>query len=185
MGKMNENIRFSGTVGNVTFYQMWGQTYVRAKSSLTRKRVLKSKVFEKTRQYASKMGSAARIGSFIYKALPADIKERWLYRAITGEAASLLYKGKEEQEVKDLLWKKYIAGTDSKREEAVKATGHNRYHSTTEANKQLREIFLERWEKQGRSYYYFKQAWQKRGYFNKDRFREVLDLMHQPWNQVT
>jgi hypothetical protein len=88
MAKLADDVHYSGTVGNVTFYQMWGKTYVRKKSSLTRKRVMNSKTFEKTRRYANDLGRAAQIGSIIYKALPADLKERWLYRAITGEAAT-------------------------------------------------------------------------------------------------
>jgi hypothetical protein len=110
MAKVMEGFHIRGTFGNVTFYPLNGHTYVRTKSSLSRERVLKSASFEKTRKYASDLGRAARIGSFIYKALPA-IKARWIYQTITGEAASLLYEGMQEQEVKDMLWKKYLEET--------------------------------------------------------------------------
>jgi hypothetical protein len=182
MAKLADDVHYSGTVGNVTFYQMWGKTYVRKKSSLTRKRVMKSKTFEKTRRYANDLGRAAQIGSIIYKALPADLKERWLYRAITGEAATLLYEGKAGQEVKDFLWKKYIQNTGVEEEAKAilpLADSHPRYRNLVESsihsNRRLRDLFLERWERQGRDLYYFKQAWQNRGYFNRHRFREVLD----------
>src|SRR5688572_33251175 len=100
MAKLPEGIHFTGTVGNTCYYEMGNRTYARTKSSLTRKRVLKDKAFEKTRKHASDLGLASKIGSEIYKALPVDIKGRWLYRAITGEAASLLYEGKTLEEVK-------------------------------------------------------------------------------------
>src|SRR5712672_2962614 len=107
MAKLPEGVHFTGTIGNVCYYEIGDRTYARTKSSLTRKRVLKSKSFEKTRKHASDLALASRIASAIYKLLPADVKGRWIYRAITGEAASLLYKGKTEQEVKECLWKKY------------------------------------------------------------------------------
>ena len=101
-------ISISGTVGNVCIYEVDGQLYMRSKSSLTRKRVLKSKAFEKTRRYASDMGKAARLGSTIYWDLPAAQRNRSVYQAITGMAASLLYQGVLEEEVQNILKKEYI-----------------------------------------------------------------------------
>jgi hypothetical protein len=167
MARMPEGVQFSGTIGNITFYQMYGRTYLRSKSSLTRKRVLKSRAFAKTRKCASYLGIASRIGSEVYRALPDTIRERWLYRAITGEAASLLYEGKTEQEVRDLLWDKYIEYTGVKEETATIQTSRK-------VESRLREVFAERWEKQGNSDADFKSAWDKRGYFNRFRFREVV-----------
>ncbi len=169
----------TGTFGNVTVYKMWGNYYMRSKSSLARKRVLKSKAFEKTRVCAGQFGQAQRIGSAIYQALPADIKERWLFRAIAGEAASLLYKGKTEQEARDLLWKKYITDTNAQNEKSIVINGKNMNHSTLQTNKQLRELFQVRWTKQGGTEYFFKRAWQKRGYFSKERFREGVERMEE------
>ena|SRR6185436_11794193 len=93
---------------NVIVYQWKGRVYLRTKSSLTRKRVLKSKAFEKTRKYASNMAKAARIGSVIYRELPVAKRNRALYQAITGKAASLLYQGVHETEVHLQLRKKYL-----------------------------------------------------------------------------
>ena len=101
-------ISISGTVGNVCIYEVDGQLYMRSKSSLTRKRVLKSKAFEKTRRYASDMGKAARLGSTIYWDLPPAQRNRSVYQAITGMAASLLYKGMSEEEVQNIVKKKYV-----------------------------------------------------------------------------
>ena len=170
----------SATIGGITFYVMNGRQYARAKSSLRREDVLKKKAFEKTRQCAEKMGIAAQIGSVIYKALPDDMRgDKWFYRAITGEAASLLYKGKEEQEVMDILWKKYILDTGAKPagDEYVTPGRYNRHEPTKEVNIKLREVFYERWESQGLSYYRYKHAWlKKRNFdFKPDRFRDELN----------
>jgi hypothetical protein len=174
MALFREGVEISATIGEITLYPMFGNTYMRKKSSLTKKRVLKSKNFEKTRQCAAKMGCAARIGSMIYKTLPADIRERWLYRAITGEAASMLYAGKEEQEVKDVLWKKYVIDAGNENVKTVKAGFDNIYPSDKESNKLFWNIFVERWQSQGRSASLFKKAWDRRSYFNKQKFREAL-----------
>ena len=101
-------ISVSGTVGNVCIYEVDGQLYMRSKSSLSRKRVLKSKAFEKTRRYASDMGRAARLGAAIYWDLPVEKRNRFIYQAITGMAASLLYKGVSEEEVQNILKKEYV-----------------------------------------------------------------------------
>jgi len=164
MGKMREGIHFTGTIGNICFYQVGDRTYARAKSSLTRKRVLKDKEFRKTRRYANDLGRASRIGSEIYKALPGDIKGRWIFRAITGEAASLLYEGKTEQEVKAILWEKYIAKTGCGNREAAKGNRVNVVSSTKKSRGYLKAIFLERWKKQGKEDFYFEFAWRDRQY---------------------
>ena len=170
MAIMPEGVQFSGTIGNITFYQMYGRTYLRSKSSLTRKRVLKSRAFAKTRKCASSLGIAARIGSEVYRALPGNVRDRWLYRAITGEAASMLYEGKTEQEVRNQLWDKYIEYTGVKEETAALQTSRK-------VETRLREVFEERWEKQGKPYADFRSAWDKRGYFNRFRFRQVVDRL--------
>jgi hypothetical protein len=183
MAKMDEGVFISGTIGNLTFYQMYGRTYMRTKSSLTRKRVLKSKEFEQTRKHASDLGRAAQIGSVVYQALPAEMKERWLFRAITGEAASLLYEGQTEEEVQEFLWKKYIEDTGVEKEAVITPEGSYPSHSSKETSKKLWEIFYKRWEMQGRSCYHFKRAWEKRSYFNAEKFRDYLNILNRPWNK--
>jgi hypothetical protein len=173
MARLYNRTGFSGTVGNITIYQMGNHSYIRKKSSLTRKRVLNDKKFVKTLQYAASMGQAAKIGSFIYKALPADIKERWLYRVITGEAASLLYQGKTVEEVQQFLWEKYIQQTGVEAEAVKNDSGKNTALSTPNTNRKLWPLFQQRWELQGLPPYYFKHAWPKYGRFDSQHFREV------------
>jgi hypothetical protein len=187
MGRIkNRNIPM-GTVHGLCIYEMWGKVYYRKKSSLTAKRVKKAREFEKTRKHASDMGRAAQIGSIIYKAIPADIKDRWIYRAITGEAASLLYKGTAEEEVKAVLWKKYIEDTNcqiEKAKEMVQRGEPNIFESTRKANLSLRKLFAEKWEQQSKYPYSFKHAWEKRGTFSKERFRRFMNDMGPIWKRA-
>ena len=161
MAKIKEGIHFTGTIGNLCFYQVGDRTYLRAKSSLSRKRVLKSKEFEKTRKHAKDLGRASRIGSEIYQALPADTKGRWLFREITGEAASLLYKGKNEAEVKEYLWKKYIQDSI---DDNIIVPGMNRLNifpsSSRQSRQRLKSLLLDRWRQRGRSASDFKRRWE-------------------------
>jgi hypothetical protein len=92
----------------ICIYKMGGEIFIRTKSSLSRKRVLKSKAFKKTRQYASDLAKASRIGSEIYQEIRNRKRDRSLYQAITGEAASLLYEGVKEEEVVEKLRRKWL-----------------------------------------------------------------------------
>jgi hypothetical protein len=96
------------TIRNLTFYYMEGRNFVRKKSSLTRRKVLYSPRFERTRHYAALMGQASKIGSFLYNALPVHWRQSWMYRSFTGEAYTMLKKKKEEREIKQFLWDRYI-----------------------------------------------------------------------------
>jgi hypothetical protein len=96
------------TPGEVCVYRMYGEIYLRSKSSLSRKRVMTSKTFEPTMKYAARMGKAAQIASVIYQKLRASKKERSMFQTITGEAASLLYREYAEQEVQNILSEEYM-----------------------------------------------------------------------------
>jgi len=159
MARMTEGFHYSATIGDLCFYQWRGISCVRMKSTLSGKRVKKSKEFEKTRQYASNFAIAARIASPVYKALPIDIRARWVYRSIVGEAASLLYQGKSESEVNDILWGKYIY--DSPVENKVEKTPNSIKETTHKRTGRLalKKIFFTRWEIQGKVVSDFKHAW--------------------------
>ena len=101
------------TMCNLTFYVMEGRNFVRKKSSLTRRRVLYSPHYKNTRHYAGLMGQASKIGSHVYNALPAYWRQGWMFRSFTGEAYTMLKKGKKEEEIQQVLlsdmWKKLLA----------------------------------------------------------------------------
>lgn len=113
------------TVGNLTFYQMEGKNLVRKKSSLTRRKVLYSPGFERTRYYAGLMGKASKIGSFLYNALPVHWRQSWMYRSFTGEALTLLKAGKPESDIKQLLWQQYVKEVVEKQRETTPAATIN------------------------------------------------------------
>jgi hypothetical protein len=91
------------TSGNVTFYKMYGQPFVRSKSSLTRKRVLHSKQFARTRHNAGILAQAAAITAPIYNDLTADWRCHDLYRKLVSIAAKLLHTGICREEVQKAL----------------------------------------------------------------------------------
>lgn len=94
----------TGTIGPICIYKMYGRYFLRTRSSLTGKRVKKDPAFRKTMMYAALLGKASRIGSAVYAALPADRKQRTLYRKLTGEAMIWLkYEWKEEDIIAYLL----------------------------------------------------------------------------------
>ena len=109
------------TIGNLTFYVMEGRNFVRKKSSLTRRKVLYSPNFQRTRQFAGLMGQASKIGSFIYNSLPGYWRQSWMYRSFTGEAFTMLKKGKEEQEIRQFLWERYVQDVIGKQTEVIPA----------------------------------------------------------------
>jgi hypothetical protein len=81
---------------------------VRKKSSLTRRRVLYSPHFKNTRHFAGLMGKASKIGSNVYNTLPESWRQGWMYRSFTGEAYTMLKKGKKEEEIQQVLYKRYV-----------------------------------------------------------------------------
>jgi hypothetical protein len=174
MARVSKEITFTGTVGDITFYRWEDRIFARKKSSLTRDRVLEDKAFAGLRKHAGDMGRASKLASEIYKQLPADIKGRWIFRAIAGDAASLLYKGKSEQQVKNALHSKYVlipVGNDKRKTNATlrKKDGSGGLIttvSTKTANKHWKNIFLRRWEQQGKDISMFEIAWEHREPFH-------------------
>ena len=107
------------TIRNLTFYCMEGRNFVRKKSSLTRRKVLYAPCFKHTRHYAALMGQASKIGSLLYNALPAYWRQSWMYRSFTGEAFTMLKKGKKSPEIKQVLWQRYVEIVVNKQREAA------------------------------------------------------------------
>ena len=96
------------TMCNLTFYMMEGRNFVRKKSSLTRRKVLYSPQFARTRHNAALMATAAKIGSAVYNALPEYWRQGWMYRSFTGEARKMLGKGISDDEIKRVLYQCYV-----------------------------------------------------------------------------
>lgn len=104
MARVSTILPFVGTIGSVTVFRLYGEYYVRARSSLTAKRVKTDPAFRKTMQYAALLSRAARIASKVYVALPVRRKQHALYRKLTGEAMTWLkYQWKDEEIINYLL----------------------------------------------------------------------------------
>jgi hypothetical protein len=103
MAKQAGPIFIEGTLDDLTFYKMQGEYYVRMKSRLTRKRVLESPRFARTRMHAGQLADASRIASQLYRSIPKEKKDRQIFRAFVGKAKVLLAQGKDKKVVLDIL----------------------------------------------------------------------------------
>ena len=162
MAILKKGIKITATLGDICLYQRYGRTYTRKRTTLTSERVENDAAFEKTRQYAGIFGLASSIASPIYKALPADLRGRWVFRTIAGNAASLLYKGKTKEEVTDILWKKYIyeSEPEPETEETIVVNATPSHTGNRKSILSLERVFYKRWKKQGKPKKEFKEAWQ-------------------------
>src|SRR5688572_12364453 len=169
MARLGKGVHLTGTFDDIVFYHWEGRIFVRRKSSLTKERILKDKAFAGLRKHAGDMGRASKIASEIYKLLPSDIRGRWIFRTIAGHAASLIYKGKDEKQVRDILHRKYVllsghiknktGSTETGR--TVGKTGLIYTWSSKQANKEWKKLFQKRWEQQGKPAEYFDHAWHR------------------------
>ena len=99
MAKQVGSIFLTGSLSDLCFYEMDGKHYVRAKSSLSRKRVLKDPAFKKTRENAGLLGRASAIASRFYRSLDREKRNRRLYQMLTGRVMEQLKNSKNEQEI--------------------------------------------------------------------------------------
>jgi|GEM_PF-1499086 len=95
--------------GHVVFYRLPCGLICRTLNPHTRKRILKDPRFAAFRTCSKRMAKASKIGSAVYKALPEDFRQFWMYRAFVGEAMKML-KDKEMtgEQVLESLFKTYV-----------------------------------------------------------------------------
>ncbi|MBO9657447.1 MAG: hypothetical protein J7527_01345, partial [Chitinophagaceae bacterium] len=79
-----------GRYGGVVFYRLPCGLVCRFLTPHTRKRILKDPRFAEFRKCSKRMAKASKIGSAVYKALPEDFRQFWMYRAFVGEAFKML-----------------------------------------------------------------------------------------------
>ena len=103
MSKQCGPVYITGTVKGICYYRMNGKYYARRKSTLSRKRVKRDRVFALTRKYAELLGQASSIAARVYRLLPKAQKKLSLYRAMTGQAMGMLKRGMSEEKVKERL----------------------------------------------------------------------------------
>ncbi len=103
MAKQAGHIRIRGTIGNLTYYQMGGEDYVRKKSSLTRKDVKTKKCFEGSRRSSTRFGAGNIIASEVYQSLPPKQKVYSLFPSLRSKAIALVKQGLARADVKIAL----------------------------------------------------------------------------------
>jgi hypothetical protein len=103
MAKQLGILTITGCHDNLLFYAMEGIPYVRKKSSLSGKRVKKSKAFQLTMVYAGIMAQASKIASSVYRQIPKEKREVAFFRTLTGIAQKLIRKGISEEDVYEQL----------------------------------------------------------------------------------
>jgi hypothetical protein len=77
MARQTGSVVFEGTLDNLTGYKMYGRYYIRMKSSLDRKKILKDNRFLKTRRNAKCFGEAQKIATQLYHELLPTQRDRY------------------------------------------------------------------------------------------------------------
>ena len=96
MAKQIGKIKITGTINELVFYKMYGEYYVKMKSSLKSNRVKKDPAFKKTMAYAELLAKASKIASKLYNNLPEKEKGIKVFRKITGKVMIELKRGQSE-----------------------------------------------------------------------------------------
>lgn len=112
MAKQSGPVFITGTVAGICYYKLNGKFYARRASTLSRKRVKNAPAFALTRKYASLMAEASKLAAEVYRPIPRSKRKHALYRAMTGQAMTLLKKGVDKAEISkqlELMREKAIA----------------------------------------------------------------------------
>lgn len=107
MARQIGDIKITGTLGDITFYQMNGKYYARMKSSLTAKKVKTHPHFALTRLYAKWLGEASKLASEVYRSLPVEERKYAVFCRLKTMAYKLVKEGVVRAEVLGVL-KRYL-----------------------------------------------------------------------------
>jgi hypothetical protein len=127
MAQQAGNLRLIGTIDGLTFYKMYGKYYVRTKSSLDKKRILRDPSFEQFRQCSKIFGKASKLAKELYHLFPKENRKHGVFGRLTGEFNLLFREGKTAEEAILLMLKKYlkIEVVKEKKEEIIVANKIN------------------------------------------------------------
>ncbi len=103
MAKQAGHIKITGTIGNLTYYEMGGEYYARMKSSLTKKQFKTKKCFEGSRRSATRFGAGNKIASEVYNSLADKQRVYTLFCSLRSKAIALVKQGLDTTEVKITL----------------------------------------------------------------------------------
>jgi|GEM_PF-4160908 len=103
-------LKFTGRLGELVFYYMGNEIYVRAVFAGQRKRVMKDKRYELFRLYGTFFSQSSKIGSFIFRALGLK-NEKKLYNKMVGEAQKFFkHTNLNGEQVMEVMMEKYMNG---------------------------------------------------------------------------
>jgi hypothetical protein len=103
MAKQTGDYKITGTYDGVTYYQMDGEYYARAKSSLKGSRVKRDPRFRRTMEWARRLAKGSQLASGVYRSLPRQEQAYSLYQELKSLAIQALKEGMREAEVVALL----------------------------------------------------------------------------------
>jgi hypothetical protein len=106
-------VLFEGTIGNITGYRMNGKHYLKAKSSLSRRQILKKDCFSNTRRNAKWFGEAQSIAKQIYHELPPDKRDQFkVWYPLRNKAQLMVRKELPREEIIRHLRNEFIVPLD-------------------------------------------------------------------------
>jgi hypothetical protein len=111
MPKQAGIIKFSGTIDQLTFYELYGDYYVRRKTSLDKNRVMQDPAFENSRKRMVEFGVASKFCSPIYHSFAPMYKGKGIQQKMSGRAHSYFLQGKSEEYVRMQLIREFGGGS--------------------------------------------------------------------------
>ena len=100
MAKQISDTIITGKIDNLVFYKMDGKGYVRAKSSLTRKKFKTNSRFANSRKSNERFAKGNRIASEVYNSISASERKYSMFTQLQSAAIALLKSGEPDSEVK-------------------------------------------------------------------------------------
>ncbi|PZR28258.1 MAG: hypothetical protein DI535_07585 [Citrobacter freundii] len=112
MAILKGHLKFTGRIGELLYYYVGNQIYVRTVFAGQRKRVMKDKRYELFRLYGTFFSQSSKIGSFVYKALGVK-NEQKVYNKLVGEAQKFFkHTGMSGQQILEVMVEKYLNGLE-------------------------------------------------------------------------
>lgn len=106
------HLKFTGRMGNLVYYYVGKEIYVRTIFGEQRKRVMKDKRYELFRLYGTFFSQSSKIGSFVYKALGLK-RDQQMYNRLVGEAQKFFrHTGMSGQQILEVMVEKYVNGVE-------------------------------------------------------------------------
>ena len=109
MAKQAGPIKFEGTIGNLTGYQVNRIHDLKKKSSVSRKRILTDKDYTNTRRNASWFAQAQKLAAGVYRELSLSQRDhKGIWYSLRNRTQELVRKNVPAEEITHLLQKEFI-----------------------------------------------------------------------------